>query len=60
MHCPFRDIAIAHRTVTGCHLGNISYSLNRPLKWDPEKEVILNDLEANRCLNRPKRAPWRL
>jgi len=25
MHRPFRDIAIAHRTVTVCHLGNLAY-----------------------------------
>jgi len=66
LHCvrtrqrPFRDIEIAHRTVTVCHLGNIAYWLKRPLKWDPVKEEIIGDPEASRCLDRPKRAPWRL
>jgi hypothetical protein len=66
LHCvrtrerPFRDIEIAHRTVTVCHLGNIAYGLNRPLKWDPVKEEIVGDAEASRWLDRPKRAPWRL
>jgi hypothetical protein len=64
VHCvgtrerPFRDIAIAHRTVTVCHLGNIAYWLNRPLKWDPVKEEIVGDPEAARWLDRPKREPW--
>ncbi|MBN2475319.1 MAG: Gfo/Idh/MocA family oxidoreductase [Pirellulales bacterium] len=64
LHCvktrekPFRDIEIAHRTATVCHLANIAYWLNRPLKWDAEKEEIVGDTEANRWLDRPKRGPW--
>jgi hypothetical protein len=30
------------------------------LKWDPVKEQFINDAEADRWLDRPKRAPWRL
>jgi predicted dehydrogenase len=64
LHCvrtrerPFRDIEIAHRTATVCHLGNIAYWLNRPLKWDPVKEETIGDPEAARWLDRPKREPW--
>jgi predicted dehydrogenase len=57
---PFRDIELAHRTVTVCHLGNIAYWLNRRLKWDPVKEEIIGDEEASRWLSRPMRAPWHL
>jgi predicted dehydrogenase len=66
LHCvrsrerPFRDIEVAHRTVTVCHIGNIAYWLKRPLKWDPDKEVFLGDEEANRWLDLPKREPWYL
>ncbi len=66
LHCvrtrelPFRNIEAAHRTVTVCHLGNIAYRLNRPLKWDPVKEEIIGDEEAGRMLSRPKRAPWHI
>jgi len=66
LHCvrtrerPFRDIQVAHRTLIVCHLGNIAYWLGRPLKWDPVKEEIVGDPEANRWLDRPKRAPWRV
>ena len=66
LHCvrtrqrPFRDIEVAHRTVTVCHLGNLAYWLNRPLKWDPVKEEIIGDEEASRWLSRPMRAPWHL
>ena len=66
LHCvrtrerPFRDIEIAHRTATHCHLGNIAYWLKRPLKWDPVKEEIIGDPEANRWLDREAREPWGL
>jgi hypothetical protein len=66
LHCvrtrelPFRDIEVAHRTATHCHLGNIAYWLRRPLKWDPAKEEIIGDPEASRWLDRPMREPWRL
>ena len=36
---PFRNIEVAHRARTVCHLGNIAYWLNRPLKWDPVKRA---------------------
>ena len=53
---PFRDIETAHRAVTVCHLGNIAYWLNRPLRWDPETETIIDDEAASRWLSRPSRA----
>ena len=55
---PFRDIERAHRTCTVCHLGNIVYQLNRPLKWDPVKEECPGDDQANRFLDRARREPW--
>jgi len=49
-----------HRSTTICHLAHLAVKLGRPLKWDPEKEKILGDDEANRWLDRPKREPWRI
>jgi len=66
LHCvrtrqrPFRDVEYGHRAATVCHLGNIAYWLKRPLKFDPDKEAIVGDDEADRWLDRPRRAPWRL
>jgi hypothetical protein len=66
LHCvrtrelPFRNIEVAHRTTTVCHLGNIAYWLKRPIKWDPVAEAIIGDPEANRWLDRPRREPWLL
>ena len=64
LHCvktrerPFRDIEIAHRTVATCHLANIAFWTGRAFKFDPVKEVIVGDDEANRWVDRPMRAPW--
>ncbi len=52
---------IAHRSITICHLGNIAMRLHREsLKWDPDKEQIIGDAEANSMLRRPHRSPWKL
>jgi myo-inositol 2-dehydrogenase/D-chiro-inositol 1-dehydrogenase len=50
----------AHRTVTILHLANIAIRTGRKIKFDPEKEVIIGDEEANRLVNVPMRAPWHL
>lgn len=57
---PICDVEVGCRSVTVCHLGNLAYRLGRPLKWDPAKEEFVGDAEANRWLDRPKRAPWTL
>ena len=66
LHCaktrktPFRDVEYAHRVATVCHLGNIAYKLKRPLRWDPDKEDFVNDTEASRLTDRPRRGPWQI
>ena len=57
---PICTAEIGHRSSTVCHLGNIAMLLDRPLKWDPQKEQFIGDDEANRMTWRPARAPWRL
>ena len=51
----------AHRSVTPGHLGYVSHHLGRALQWDPVKEAVVNDEEANTLLNSfSYRAPWKL
>ena len=57
---PAAPVEEAHRSVSVCHLANIAMRLGRKIKWDPEKEIIVNDEQANRMLSRPMRSPWRL
>lgn len=49
---------IAHRSITLAHLGNIAMKLNTDIDWDPNKEMIINNEEAQKMLSRSKRAPW--
>ena len=55
---PAADVEKGCRAATICHIGNIAQWLGRPLKWDPDKELFVGDEEANRHLDRAKRAPW--
>ncbi len=55
------DIRDAHRSNTGCLLGEIAYRIGRPIKWDPQKEEIIEDEEARRMCDRfSYSAPWKL
>jgi len=55
---PIADIEGGHRTTTACHIANLSFRLGRKLRWDVDKEEVVNDAEANRMLVRPYRKPW--
>ena len=57
---PICDVEIGCRSVTVCHLGNLAWWNNRRLRWDPVNERFLGDPDANKWLDRPKRAPWKL
>jgi predicted dehydrogenase len=52
---PISDVASQHRSATACHLANISIRLGRPLRWDAEKERVVDDSEASAMLDRPRR-----
>jgi len=50
---------IAHRSITPGHLGYVSQTLGRPLRWDAENERIVGDDEADQLLQRcAYREPW--
>lgn len=53
-------VEVAHRSASPGYLGQISMLLGRKIQWDPEKEIILGDRDAERLLSRPMRAPWHL
>lgn len=55
---PVCDIELGHRSTTMSLLGMLSLKLGRSLEWDGEKEMVVNDPEANRLLARDYRAPW--
>ncbi len=49
-HTPLSAVVSQHRSVSTCHLANISMRLGRPLEWDPQAERFMNDPEADRWL----------
>ncbi len=52
---PVSDVYSHHRALTTCHLANIAIRLGRKLKWDPVKEEIVNDSDANGWQKRVQR-----
>jgi len=57
---PRADVEIGHDSMIACHLGNMAQRLGRLVKWNPEKETVVGDPEAQKLVSRPYRAPWTL
>lgn len=52
---PNADVEIGHHSAALCHLGNLATRLGRSLRFDPAKEQILDDAEANAMVRRKYR-----
>jgi len=57
---PISDVATHHRTMTCCHLANITQMLGRELKWDPDEEMFVDDPEAQAFVSRHRRDAYSL
>jgi predicted dehydrogenase len=58
---PVADVWSHHRALTTCHLANIAIRLGRhKLTWDPAKEEIIGDSEANTFQTRAQRAGFEI
>lgn len=57
---PVSPVRIQHRTVSACHLTNLSIRLGRKLTWDPQAEQFVGDDEANTYLARKQRTPYEI
>lgn len=57
---PNADVEIGHRSISVCHLVNITRQIGRPLRFDPDAETFPGDAEANTYLDRPRRKGWEL
>jgi predicted dehydrogenase len=57
---PVADVEIGHRSISVCHLANITRRVGRPLKWNPARETFLDDEEATRLVNLPRRKGYEL
>ena len=52
------DALTGHLSSSLCHLGNIATRLGRSLDFDPEKEQVIGDEEANALMKREYRDHW--
>ena len=57
---PVANAEVAHLSCGLIHLGEIAYRVGRVLRFDPERERILDDDEANSLLTKQYREPWRM
>jgi hypothetical protein len=57
---PLADVEIGHRSISICHIVNITRQLGRTLRWDPEAEQFIGDAEANERLTRTRRKGYEL
>jgi myo-inositol 2-dehydrogenase / D-chiro-inositol 1-dehydrogenase len=55
---PISPVEIGHRACTVCLVTHIAMKLGRILNWNPDKELFVNDNEANSMLSRSQRAPY--
>ena len=55
---PISPVEIGHRACSVCLVTHIAMKIGRKLNWDPDKEMFVNDNEANAMLSRPQRAPY--
>lgn len=54
------DLEEGHRSTTFAHLANISLEMGARIEWDPVKERITNNENANKLLHYEYRKPWKL
>jgi len=57
---PISDVYSHHRAMTTCHLANIAIRLGRKIQWDSEKEMIVDDADANQWLAREQRKGYEI
>jgi hypothetical protein len=53
-------VETAHHSAIPGHLSLIALMTNSVVKWDPEKEVILENEAASKLLGSDYRSPWKL
>ena len=59
---PVVPVEIGHSSATVCNLGNIACDLKRTIKWNPQTETFIDDVDgaATKKLHYEYRAGWKL
>jgi len=56
---PVADVQQGHISTASCIMANLAMKLERPLAYNPQKKVIINDAEASGLLKNTYRGPWK-
>lgn len=54
------DVELGHHASNPGHLMNIAWRVGRRIRWDGEKEQVIDDAEANALVTKQYRKPWSL
>ncbi|MBN1351506.1 Gfo/Idh/MocA family oxidoreductase [candidate division KSB1 bacterium] len=57
---PVCDVEVGHRSTSVPHLGNIALKSKTRIEWDPDTEHVTNCEHADKMVDKPYRAPWKL
>lgn len=57
---PHADVEIGHRSTSMALLANISLVTQSTIHWDPHRELVTNNPQANDLLHYEYRKPWKL
>jgi len=57
---PEADVEVGYYATNVGHLMNIAYEVGRKIHWDGQRDLVLDDPEANALVNRKYREPWKL
>ena len=57
---PSANVETGHYASNVGHLMNISWQVGRSVRWDGQRNQVLDDAEANALVMKPYRAPWKL
>ncbi len=57
---PISPIETAYNAIVVALLGEIAMTTGETIKWDQEKQEIIDNARASRLLSRPYRKPWEL
>ncbi len=55
---PISTVEMGHRACTLCLISHIAMKVPGVLRWDPKKEIFINNDQANSMLRRNQRAPF--
>jgi predicted dehydrogenase len=57
---PVENLQVGHHVSTVAHLGNLALRTGRKLRWNADRESVVDDREANRLTTVRYRDPWSL